>query len=847
MKRGLLLAALAALAALAVLTVLAADLPTPASQVAAQAPSSADPSQIVRIHSGIYLYWHEPASGGGITGYDIQHRSGTSGNWNTWTDASFSGTTQPAVVTGLTAGTTYQFRVRAENASGKGAWSEAPDSDDDPARVVTIAASASGVPNTVMSVAAAAGDGRIAVTWMAPHARTGVTVTGFTVFWRYYDDDDASNLDSAPSIAVTASSYTITGLLNGRPYDIWLRAQASGKRSRDSVLVYDVTPTGSGSGTTPTPTPIATPAATPTPTPKPGPRVLGGIAPRGGGAVTVAPGATVRLDLDFVDGDGEAVSLDALPRVPVIGWYIPLQVYANARQDEARVRVVFEQSLPDRHPTAPLATVAGEPGSVLYSAPADALGQVVVRAVTAASDCPGGGGGTDRYAAAAWDGPCSAEFTITIPPAVTIAAVSEAVSEGENAAFTVSRTGATTSALTVSVNVGEAGDTLDGTPPASVTIPVGASSATLDIPTEDDQVREIDSVVTATLTAPAGYVAGPSGSAAVTVEDDDPLPATTLRYDTYDLTGAVTKPGSYAFLMPDDDGDGMSVATTYEQLRTESTALRFNLTDADGTSRAGFYRVIEPGDLVEWRQADDCWARYMVTSRPTTVSGTATNEFEVKAFTDSYAGCSGTVVANGVRRIGWAPPAISSRALTAPVRHGLNHLIPAGWLGPIAGAPIAPVPDHVAAIRDYRGGPHPLWRPAEVPQGWSLAGVFWGGETDPAYGYTAWYRNEHGEAGVEILVGYWAGEQYPYPLLVYRDTTWEREPRIIDGHHAIVQYSPLGAKHEPRRLPRVELFNAETRIFYLVIAWDPRLAGADPTATIEIARSLIRPAEASAR
>ena len=30
-------------------------------------------------------------------------------------------------------------------------------------------------------------------------------------------------------------------------------------------------------------------------------------------------------------------------------------------------------------------------------------------------------------------------------------------------------------------------------------------------------------------------------------------------------------------------------------------------------------------------------------------------------------------------------------------------------------------------------------------------------------------------------------------------------------------------------------------MFYLVIAWDPRLAGSDPTATIEIARSLFEP------
>ena len=299
----------------------------------------------------------------------------------------------------------------------------------------------------------------------------------------------------------------------------------------------------------------------------------------------------------------------------------------------------------------------------------------------------------------------------------------------------------------------------------------------------------------------------------------------------------MSTPGSYAFLSDPDDTS--TVVTTYEALRDgTTTALLIHTSDADGLSRADGYDAVEVGDLFEWRQADDCWVRYTVTSLPTAVSGTATREFEVKAFTDSYAGCNGTIVADGVRSIGWAPPAISSRALTSPVRHGLYHLIPAGWLGPVADSAIAPVPDHVAAIRDYRGGTHPFWRPANVPEGWSLAGVTWGNETDPTYGYSAWYQNEHGEVGVEILVGYWAGEQYPYPLPVFRDTGWEREPRIIDGHHAIVEYSPLGPKHQPRFLPRVELFNAETRMFYLVIAWDPRLAGDDPTATIEIAESL---------
>ena len=283
--------------------------------------------------------------------------------------------------------------------------------------------------------------------------------------------------------------------------------------------------------------------------------------------------------------------------------------------------------------------------------------------------------------------------------------------------------------------------------------------------------------------------------------------------------------------------------TTYEGLRDgTATALRIHETDADGVSRAAFLDTVEVGDLFEWRQAEDCFVRYQVTSMAA-ASGTSTREFGVKSFTDAYAGCSGVVAVDGDRGIDWSPPVISSRTLTSPVRHGLYHLIPGSWAGATAEPVFPRCRDHVAAIRDLPccDEPHPWWREAEVPEGWALVGVTWGGETDPTYGYSAWYRNEHGEAGVEILVGYWARAQYPWPFPVWADTTLVREARIIDGHHALVEYSPLGPRHEPDRLPRVSLFNEETRMAYLVIAWDPRLAGSDPTATIAIARSLFEP------
>ena len=91
-----------------------------------------------------------------------------------------------------------------------------------------------------------------------------------------------------------------------------------------------------------------------------------------------------------------------------------------------------------------------------------------------------------------------------------------------------------------------------------------------------------------------------------------PGAATTFRYDTYDTTGAVSTPGSYAFLSDPDDTS--TVVTTYEALRDgTTTALLIHTSDADGVSRGSAYDAVEAGDLFEWHQADDCFVRYTVT------------------------------------------------------------------------------------------------------------------------------------------------------------------------------------------------------------------------------------------
>ena len=160
---------------------------------------------------------------------------------------------------------------------------------------------------------------------------------------------------------------------------------------------------------------------------------------------------------------------------------------------------------------------------------------------------PDGGGAVTLVARATTDcaaqnAVCDAEggmfagdLSLTVPgpassslPVVSIVASATPVTEGTAAAFTLSRTGATDAALTVTVAVSESEASVSGTPPTSVTFAAAAASATLSVATEDDEVAEDASTVTATVSSGSGYtVSGTSGSADVVVEDDDATPVVT--------------------------------------------------------------------------------------------------------------------------------------------------------------------------------------------------------------------------------------------------------------------------------------------------------------------------------
>ncbi len=125
--------------------------------------------------------------------------------------------------------------------------------------------------------------------------------------------------------------------------------------------------------------------------------------------------------------------------------------------------------------------------------------------------------------------PSSATVTIadndTALPTVTISANDANASETgpDNGQFTVTRTGSTTSSLTVNFSV--SGSATSGSDYSSIgtslTIPVGAVSATLTITPIDDTIAEGTESVVLTLVANAAYTLGSPVSATVNITDND--------------------------------------------------------------------------------------------------------------------------------------------------------------------------------------------------------------------------------------------------------------------------------------------------------------------------------------
>ena len=155
----------------------------------------------------ISVTWSAPISNGGsaITDYAVQYSSDSGSNWATFADG--VSTAASATVTGLSAGTSYTFRVLAKNAIGDGPYSTAS------AAVST--ATVPGPPGTP-SVTTCQST-QVPLTWSAPVSNGGSAVTDYVVEYSTSATFVGGGTVFADGTSASTTA-TVSSLINGTPY-----------------------------------------------------------------------------------------------------------------------------------------------------------------------------------------------------------------------------------------------------------------------------------------------------------------------------------------------------------------------------------------------------------------------------------------------------------------------------------------------------------------------------------------------------------------------------------------------------------------------------------------------------
>jgi titin len=165
--------------------------------------------------------WQAPAANGSpVTGYTITPYLGSAA----LPPQVFNSTATTQVVTGLTNGLSYTFRIAATNAVGTGPYA-------------TTAAVVVGTPSAVAKPSAVAGAGSATVTWVAP-ADNGSAITGYKV-----TPYKAGVAQAVQTFDASTTSRSITGLTPGSSYTFTVIAVNARGSSTASPASSAVVPT----------------------------------------------------------------------------------------------------------------------------------------------------------------------------------------------------------------------------------------------------------------------------------------------------------------------------------------------------------------------------------------------------------------------------------------------------------------------------------------------------------------------------------------------------------------------------------------------------------------------------
>ena len=204
-------------------------------------PAAPSVSATSGSNTSLRVSWTAPGVNGGpaLTGYDLQYRPGTSGNFM---DGPQNVTATNTTIASLTAGTSYQVQVRALNGETPSEWSPSGTGS-------TTSPGAPGAP----TLRATAGNRQVTLSWTEADAG-GPAITGYE--YRYRADVGYGDWMTV-SGGGAARSVTVTSLATGTEYTFQVRARNSVGPGPESSEATATPRAGGGGGGPTTPAPGA--------------------------------------------------------------------------------------------------------------------------------------------------------------------------------------------------------------------------------------------------------------------------------------------------------------------------------------------------------------------------------------------------------------------------------------------------------------------------------------------------------------------------------------------------------------------------------------------------------------
>ena len=158
------------------------------------------------------LAWGTPQNDGGsaVTGYVVAHKLSSASDW---TEASVGAAVRSRVLPGLTNGVPVDMRVAAHNAAGRGEFS---------ATVTAAPVAAAVTPDVPRNLTVTPADKSLNLAWTAPGSDGGSAITGYEV---RHKKSASAGWSASTSLAASARTYAIDGLVNSTSYDVQVRAK----------------------------------------------------------------------------------------------------------------------------------------------------------------------------------------------------------------------------------------------------------------------------------------------------------------------------------------------------------------------------------------------------------------------------------------------------------------------------------------------------------------------------------------------------------------------------------------------------------------------------------------------